>query len=299
MKIKKAKKLLALAISAVMLISIVPMVASAAADLDIGTITMTGPVDGVLTVNVQYTATEVEQVTILAVVGSGDTEPTTIDNTNIAYIDQQASSATFFEFKVETSRFDAENNKLFIKMGGTALESAVPGATQEYIETPAGPVVTEANFPTVVVPKGTGVAYGVPDSKLIVIDINSLLTTGMGVSNDYKIVVRGAEFRYNPVNTKFFGTPIVGATPLAAADIIITKEARTVADIKFGDVNSNGSITSADLVLLKKRAGLDPTLLINGDMSGDVNLSGTITSADLVLLKKRAGLDLTPFAAEQ
>lgn len=133
MKIKKATKLLALAISAIMLVSIVPMVASAAAELSIGTITMDTSETGILSFTVPYTASsEVEQVTVLAVVGSGDTAPATADNTNIAYIDQQASEGNpSFTFKVATDRFNTTNNKLFIKIGGTAIDSAKEGVPQE------------------------------------------------------------------------------------------------------------------------------------------------------------------------
>lgn len=120
-----------------MLATLVPMAAFAEgeATLSITSVTVTDPVadDGLKTVTVVYNASNVEQVTILGMVG-GTEAATTYDNTTIAYIDQQAAATTItvdgapvtgFQFVIDENKFSETNNKIFIKMGGTALGSAV------------------------------------------------------------------------------------------------------------------------------------------------------------------------------
>jgi len=134
---KTSKKLLAFAICLVMLATLVPMAAFAEgeATLSITSVTVTDPVDndGLKTVTVVYNASNVEQVTILGMVG-GTEAASTYDNTTIAYIDQQAAATnitvdsapvTGFQFVVDENKFSETNNKIFIKMGGTALGAAV------------------------------------------------------------------------------------------------------------------------------------------------------------------------------
>ncbi len=118
-------KFLAMAICITVLISMMSVVSFAEATLTIDNIQRSAAVDGLVTITVDYTAsTEVEQVTILAVAG-GETAPTPVD-TNIKYIDQEAKDGQF-SFVVAEADFSLQIPNLFIKLGGTALNSAVPG----------------------------------------------------------------------------------------------------------------------------------------------------------------------------
>lgn len=111
--------------------------------LSIGTITMSGPVDGQLTFNVPYTAIDMDHVTIIAEIGSGDTEPTTITDTDIAYINQQAATGiSSFSFKVRESKFTTQNNKIFIKIGGTGIDAPKLGAPLTYPSISSGQTYT-------------------------------------------------------------------------------------------------------------------------------------------------------------
>lgn len=118
------KKLIALTlIMAIMLM--MGISAFAVETLTIGTIT--NPlVNGVYTFTVPFTASAgVEQVTLLATRG-GATAPTTIADTTIVAIDQVALSAGQFVFAVDATKFDAVTYpKIYIKIGGTAIDTAV------------------------------------------------------------------------------------------------------------------------------------------------------------------------------
>ncbi|MDD4690028.1 MAG: cellulase family glycosylhydrolase [Eubacteriales bacterium] len=101
--------------------------------LSIGTITMSDLVDGKLTFTVPYTAIDIDQVTILAVLGGGDTPPTTIEDSDIVYMDRQAPlGISSFTFKVRLDKLTEIKNKIFISIGGADVDSPKPGVPQEY-----------------------------------------------------------------------------------------------------------------------------------------------------------------------
>lgn len=120
---KKTSKSLSLVLVLAMLVSLLSMVTvSAAASLEIGEVTYT-VTDGVATFTVPYTAVDVNQITILATKGDKSGAPTESE-ANIVYADQQDYTAGSFTFKVKMSHFNAETPYIYIKIGGTAIDSA-------------------------------------------------------------------------------------------------------------------------------------------------------------------------------
>lgn len=136
MKLSNKSKVLALVISALMIISVFPLTASAAT-LSIGTVT-TSEASGIVTITVPYTASaDVEYVTLLAVRSKDSTGfPTFVDDAALSaeakYVFQQeAAGNTQFVFKVSKSDFDATKGKyLAVKIGGTSISQAQPGTPQ-------------------------------------------------------------------------------------------------------------------------------------------------------------------------
>lgn len=143
MKISKKSKLLALTLSATMLISAFSFSVSAAT-ITLGTVETA--VDGdIVTVTVPYTTDDeaaVTQATILATVGTDNGDVTYSDpgvNTtpdNIVYIDQLPLS-TSFVFSFDKSM--VEGKKLFVKVGGMTVTDP---AASIGLEVDVGPTYT-------------------------------------------------------------------------------------------------------------------------------------------------------------
>lgn len=268
MKTGKKTCLLALVMITIMLMATVPMVASAAADLSIGTITMTGPVDGVLSFTVPYTATDVENVTVLAVIGSGQTEPATIDSNNIAYINQQAASgATSFEFKVDVARFTPENNTIFIKIGGTAIDTAKAGDPIVYGAQPSGYTVS-------------GYVQTYSAGATITISVDKSADTD---ANGQFILENVAPGEYNLVISAKAALPRTIPVTVTDSNVVVSTSDNKIG-LMYGDVNSSGAIDNNDLMSVQD--------LFNKDLNAaeysaevDLNDSGTIDNNDLMVIQ--------------
>jgi len=306
MKMKKASKIMALVVALVMVIALFPtmMVSAEVSPITIGEIVISDVVgDATLSsVTVNYTTdtTVGDQMTLLVTeVSSGVTYTTGTDPqpNNVVYIDQFDKS-TSKEFVVDKAALAGRT--IYIKMGGMLVDTATDPKDQLMPGGVTLPVVTTDNLATVATVKAQDNVYGVSDAKLIVVDINGLITPAMATTpNDYKVVVKGTELRYNPVNTKFFGTPLLGTATLVPTDFTITKEARTVPNIMFGDVNNDGGISIQDLNALKKRVASSSNVLVNGDLFGDVDANGAISIQDLNALKKKVASSSSVFPADQ
>lgn len=133
----KTTKSLSLVLVLAMLVSLLSMVTvSAAASLEIGEVTY-AVTDGVATFTVPYTAVDVNQITILATKGDESGAPVESDS-NIVYADQQDYTVGSFTFKVKMSHFTAETPYIYIKIGGTAIDSAKEADGIDMIEDVVG-----------------------------------------------------------------------------------------------------------------------------------------------------------------
>jgi len=277
---KTSKKLVAFAICLVMLAMLVPMSALATGEtLTIGTITKSAVASDLITITVPYTAENVEQVTILAARG-GDTEPTTYDSNNIAYIDQQAaetnitvgeSTFTGFQFVVDYTKFNATTNKLYIKMGGTALGTAA-----------------KAENPVIVVEAVTSYkVFGyVNVTEVPKVPITVTLAQGLIASTDAtgKFEITGANpGTYDLVISAKSALPRTIPVTITNADAEVSVDANKI-PLFFGDTDGSGGIVFADLVAIKtaynKKSGDD-----GYDVNCDLNNNGTVEFADLVTVK--------------
>ena len=270
MKTSKRAKILGLVIGTLMLMSIVPMVASAAdPSLTIGAITMDSSVAGELSFVVPYTATEVDQVTVLAVMG-GATEPVA-DATNIVYIDQQASTtATSFGFKVDTTKL-AGQTKIYIKIGGTAITSAVPGTDQIIPQagvSVTGYVETYSTGATITITK-------VSDSTVVgttTTNADGLFTFTQIAPGDYNLAISAKSALTRTI-------PVTVATTNNEVSLVGNK-----VTLKYGDTDGNGKIELDDLMAIK---GTFNKLLGAPEYNAnyDLDSNGKIELDDLMAIK--------------
>lgn len=286
MKMKKASKIMALVLAVAMIIALMPVMMVSAADpgLLIGAITMSEPVGGVLTFKVPYTATDVDQVTVLAVIGSStDTIAPAATDANIAYIDQQVSTTTIvigttpetgFEFKVDTNRFTTTNTKIFIKIGGSAIGNAIDGETKTYAPPVVGVSVTgyvqtySAGATITITKASDSIVVGTTTTG-----VDGLFTLTAIAPNDYNLVItaKSALTRTIPVT-------------VAALPVEVSTSTHKI-DLMFGDINNSGKIEINDIAIIKglfnKVLNVDATY----DASADLNDSGKIEINDLALVK--------------
>jgi hypothetical protein len=298
---KTSKKLLAFVIVSIMLITAVPMIASAAAPtLGLGTLAYDASVSGVVTFTVPYTATGVDNVTVLAVIGDSTAMPTTVDSNNIVYINQQAAatSASSFVFNVDTTKIVAPNNTVYIKIGGTAIDTALSGSV---VPTPP---VTDKYIAPGDITNGTitpvdGVTADTPLGNIVQLaTIQITLPDGPVIGGtDSKYVLTACDQDGNPIDgaNVFYSVErgkFVGAIPATTATTVKYKLVQGTTDpanviTKYGDVDNSGDINISDLAdVAKENSGLitytDPKTLVTADVNGD----GAINISDLADLAK-------------
>lgn len=95
------------------------------------------------------------------------------------------------------------------------------------------------------------------------------------------------------MNEKVQGDYLVFEANYFSLYVVVNHDIKeNILNIVYGDVNSDGTVNSADAVLIKRHfAGYKD--LGNNEDACDVNLDGMVTSSDTVLvLKKLAGYDV-------
>ena len=285
MKMWKGTRVLAVLVTMLMLVSAASVVAFATGpsltldsiDFELGT----SGADDVAIFTVGYSATDVEQVTILAVLGD-ETEAQAPDSGSILYIDQDAPTAGEFVFKVKLSKFDAETDGyIYIKIGGTAIDAAVEGDAVNVLEsegyTVSGYVQTVAAETTIqiklgsepigtkVVTKGSEQTEGefvfenvAPGTYTLVISAQSAITRtieNVVVVDDNKLVTSGSANAIPLLFGRISGNEGVGYT-----DMYDLKESygRKTGDADYNenaDFYSKGFVNYMDMYLLKEAYG--------------------------------------------
>ena len=88
-----------------------------------------------------------------------------------------------------------------------------------------------------------------------------------------------------------------GGMQLAPAAFILTVQ-KDIGDVILGDVNDNGTVNSADAVLVLKQTAGNVTLSENGKQAADVNGDSIVNSKDAVLILKYTAGTITKFPIE-
>lgn len=204
--------------------------------------------EATLTVTTTITADENlgDQATLLVYPGA---VLNVANGTNIEYIDQEqagqdADGSTVFSYKLKSGV--VANQAYSIYVGGSNKTAPLGGAGTVLFTQATGPAVTAENIATVVNVNAATDVFGVVGDSYVTVNIASLVTLP-DVTSDYKITVKGTEFRYNAANGKFVGTVALGGVALVPADISIAKVARTTNDVMFGDLNYDTVINTLDL----------------------------------------------------
>lgn len=288
MTIRKSSKVMALAICFAMLLTAMPFVALADGEtLTIGTITVSEPVEGLVTVTVPYTAENVDQVTILAVVG-GETAPAEISAENIGYIDQQDAEKTVeieedvfvtaFQFVIDTERFTEEDGFLHIKMGGTALEVAQSADPMEIVVETTGSFKV---FGYVEVPVAVGATVSLGEGLSASTDADGKFEITGVSAGTYNLIVSAKSALTRTI-------PII----VEDADVEVSLETKKI-DLLFGFTGQQDGgepiiIDGVDLMAIKNSFGR-----LNGfegyDEKYDFNNDGIIDGVDLMLIKNNFG----------
>lgn len=275
---QKKSKVLALFLCMAMLVAAMPLMAYAEGEsLSIGEITKTGPVEGLITFTVPYTAENVDQVTILAVVGGEEFPEISEDGDNIGYIDQQDADTTIsidgedvtaFQFVVEESRFSSENAYIHIKMGGTAIDSP---------ETANPIIVCEDTtsfkvYGYVDVPAAVGATVSLGDGLSANTDANGYFEIEGVQSGSYtaSISAKSAITRSIPIE-------------VVDEDVELSTSSKKIT-LMFGDTDGNGKIELEDLLSVKdtfKKEASDALYNANFDLDSN----GKIELEDLLTIK--------------
>lgn len=275
---QKKSKVLALFLCMAMLVAALPLMAYAEGEsLSIGEISKTGPVEGLITFTVPYTAENVDQVTILAVVGGEEFPEISEDGDNIGYIDQQDADTTIsidgedvtaFQFVVEESRFSSENAYIHIKMGGTAIDSP---------ETANPIIVCEDTtsfkvYGYVDVPAAVGATVSLGDGLSAETDENGYFEIeGVGAgSYTASISAKSALTRSIPVE-------------VVDEDVELSTSSNKIT-LMFGDTDGNGVIELEDLMNIKNafnKSSADAAYDINFDFDNN----NVIELEDLMTVK--------------
>ena len=136
----KKSLVLALVLSALLLVTVMAVSVSADASLTIGNVTFVkDAANNLVTFTVPYTAEDVDQITVIAVKGPAGEAPAATES-NIVYFNQQSSASSSFTFSVALNAFDADYPYCWIKVGGTAIATASSDGGQE-IWASAAPVL--------------------------------------------------------------------------------------------------------------------------------------------------------------
>lgn len=266
-------KLLILAILTFAVVSVMSIGALAAPSLNLGELALTQSVDELTwNVVVPFTANaEVEQVTILAAKGGSSAAPSTWDATNIVYVDQKdGGSAGQFEFVINTADFDETNSHIYIKIGGTAISTAV-SATGEQIWSPAVIGFNVTGYVSVPTLHQETAVITLAEGVTSTITADGLFSFSEIEDGEYSmtIAVRCALTRTITLT-------------VSGADVVVSSDTNMI-DLLFGDIDGNGIVNSDDRLVIankfKARTGDDEY-----DDSADIDGNGIINSDDRLVI---------------
>lgn len=287
MKTNGKFKVIAVVLTAVMLLSVMSMSAFAAA------VTYTN-VAGVESgddyeVTVTYNAADVAEgdyVTVLVTVGSADlmfAEGDTTSPTNVIYVDQKAVTAGEGTFVFKVAKDIVANKDVFVKLGATNQATAAAGNKKFEVTTPGGDKlevetstdVLFGDMTSVIVKPVTPVA----DGKAVFYDGKPMMYT--------KYIVDGVEVvKYIALVASF------DASKLTVAD-------GTMEQVIYGDLQKDSVIDGLDVSeIVNYAVGLstaDTDLLkLVGDVNGDGVLDGLDVSE---IVNLAVGLKTVPEVA--
>lgn len=275
MKTNGKFKVIAVVLTAMMLLSVMSMSAFAAA------VTYTNvvgnEVDNDYEVTVTYNAADVAEgdyVTVLVTVGSADlmfAEGDTTSPTNVIYVDQKVVTAGEGTFVFKVAKDIVANKDVFVKLGATNQATAAAGNKKFEITTPGGDKlevetstdVLFGDMTSVIVKPVTPVA----DGKAVFYDGKPMMYT--------KYIVDGVEVvKYIALVASF------DASKLTVAD-------GTMEQVVYGNINDDTEviIDGADAAVLMqmivKNAETDTDLK---KLVSDLNGDGIIDGADAAIL---------------
>ena len=273
MKTNGKFKVIAVVLTAMMLLSVMSMSAFAAA------VTYTSvagvEVDNDYEVTVTYNAADVAEgdyVTVLVTVGSADlmfAEGDTTSPTNVIYVDQKAVTAGEGTFVFKVAKDIVANKDVFVKLGATNQATAAAGNKKFEVTTPGGDKLE--------VETSTDVLFG--DMTSVIVKPVTPVADGKAVFYD------GKPMMY----TKYIvdGKEVVKYIALVASfdKDKLTVEDGTMAQVIYGDLSSDGepgAIDASDLntlinVVLDGEVADTDLLKVASDLNGD----GAIDASDL------------------
>ena len=304
---KMLKKAGAIAIAGAMALTLGTVSALAADEtisLELGTIPEPTVADGVMTVKVPYTATGVDQVTLLAEIGTtANSFNDAIAYETTAYIDQESGDGEF-EFKINTSRLQPASEEvkavyINVKIGGTGIDTPDTGSIQVYKKEAPTSVVTK-DMITGAVDTTITDAFGATGAKVVRLDVTDLVSAGkldltkqaIKIGNDYAYYTVTSAGKYKVL---YLGTIADDAT-VVVENVADTDELRRVYD---GDVSSDKKVTAADISLTIDKV-LKPSTEFTEKMyiSADVSADGKTTAADISQIIDKVLKPSTIFAVE-
>ncbi len=270
MKTNGKFKVIAVVLTAMMLLSVMSMSAFAAAVAY--TNVVGNEVDNDYEVTVTYNAADVAEgdyVTVLVTVGSADlmfAEGDTTSPTNVIYVDQKAVTAGEGTFVFKVAKDIVANKDVFVKLGATNQATAAAGNKKFEVTTPDGDKlevetstdVLFGDMTSVIVKPVTPVA----DGKAVFYDGKPMMYT--------KYIVDGAEVvKYIALVASF------DASKLTVAD-------GTMEQVIYGDLEADSIIDAKDLIEIINIV-LDGSLASTElkKMVGDVNGDGKLDAKDL------------------
>jgi len=299
---KMLKKAGAIAIAGAMALTLGTVSALAADEtksLELGTIPEPTVAEGVMTVKVPYTATGVDQVTLLAEIG---TEENTFNNAiayeTTAYIDQESGDGEF-EFKINTSRLipsesteidaNAEAVYINVKIGGTGIDTPDTGSILVY-EKPQDttPITSDMVANALLKVDGaveTGV-FGLDNASIMRLDVQSLVDENKLDLATQVVKIDGVEAAYTTYNGVTKLIALVDTTVETHTIEIVAKDGGAT-EIKYGDLSGDLAYSPADLSLVITKILETADLTDINDLSrviGDVNGDVSISPADMSLV---------------
>lgn len=272
----KKSKVLALVLSAAMLICAMPMVGFAASPITIDDVTVADNATNPTTlydVTVTYSVTGdvAAQTTVLV------TQAATLDttgDTNILFIDQMDKVASF-TFSV--AKADVVDNKIYIKMGGSDVTDPTDVYEKATGSTPTGFSITGY---IAAYSSGATVTLGEKSAQT---DANGQFTLTEVADGTYALVITAKAALTRTIDVAVDG-----------ADVAVSTSDNKI-DLMYGDVNNSGKIDVSDLIAVKnlfnKASGAD-----GFDANVDLNDSGKIDVSDLIAIKNLFNKSYTNYA---
>lgn len=290
------KKLSACAVAGAMAMAFGAVSSFAAGSVSVGNITAVKGEDNVYTVTVPYTATDVDQVTLLgSIAATADAAvPADITYSNTAFIDQEAQDGSFV-FKVDASRFTAANPWLQIRLGGTGLDAAVSGTAQELYVAPAPATpITSADVTGGLLKGDDGetavtTVFGKANTGIMRLDVSQLIANSKIDLATQTITIDGIPAVYTVYNGVTKLVTFVDTT-VADHEIAVVDGAST--RLKYGDANGDLSLDAADISRLindilanKSLSALTDLSFVRDDSNGDLAVNaGDISSLIQLIL---------------